>query len=147
MTKVIYKDGDLFTTDAHAIGHGVNVYGVMGHGIAPEFKKRWPHMYDLYKEECLSERLQPGSTMAYVTQTGHIVFNIASQDKPGPNAQLDWLIAGLHLAMNACQTSNIEKLALPRIGCGIGGLDWDEVKPALEKIASEYSTDIEVWTL
>lgn len=145
MTKLIHKEGDIWTSSAHAIGHGVNVFGVMGHGIAVQFRTRFPEMYQKYREQCLNFKLSPGDVFAWQVK-GRIVFNIASQNRPGKDARIEWLRGGVETALRTCDTLNIPTLALPRIGSGIGGLDADEVEKVLTELAEKHTTDIELWT-
>lgn len=144
--KLIEVTGDLFDTTAEAIGHGINCQGSMGAGIAAEFRRRYPVMYEVYKRRCAEGRVFPGSMFCYKA-TDKWVFNIASQDRPGPDARLNWLARGLHSALEECDELGVHTLALPRIGAGIGGLAWVDVKAVLQFEATESPVDIEVWTL
>lgn len=146
MTKIIHREGDIFTSDAIAIGHGVNTHGVMGHGIAVEFRKRWPEMYQDYRKLCLNFGLFPGGVFVWV-EKGRQVLNIASQNRPGKDARIEWLEAGIKMALDHCDTMNIPVLALPRIGSGVGGLNAEDVEAVLEKQAAAHTCDIELWTL
>lgn len=149
MGELIFKSGDVFTSDAGAIAHGVNTRGVMGAGIAKAFRERYPDMYSHYRRECQFGRLQPGGLMAYLPADGEfgVVYNVASQKNTGPDAKIEWLGAGLDSALRDAETRGFGKIAMPRIGTGIGGLDWEEVEPWLRGLAGKYNVDIEVWTL
>ncbi|MFE6967085.1 macro domain-containing protein [Agromyces sp. NPDC057679] len=147
MTKLIHRTGDLFTTDAPAIGHGVNVDpGVMGSGIAVLFRDRFPAMHAAYKVLCSRGDFPVGTVMIWESSTP-TVYNIASQDRPGKNAQLEWLRTGVEAALQDTDARGYDRLALPRIGCGIGGLNWDEVEPVLAELAAAHTTDLEIWSL
>jgi O-acetyl-ADP-ribose deacetylase (regulator of RNase III) len=145
MTKLIHKTGDLFTTEADAIGHGVNVKGAMAAGIAAQFAKRYPEMKSVYVARCHRSLLHPGDVFSWY-EWDRVIFNIASQENPGRDARLLWLIAGISAALIECEGQGVSTLALPQIGCGIGGLEWDEVKAALKILAEASTVDIEVWT-
>lgn len=149
MGELIFKTGDVFTSDAGAIAHGVNTQGVMGAGIAKQFRERYPDMYSQYRRECQFGRLQPGGMMAYLPGHGEFgaVYNIASQRETGPNAKIEWLGAGVYYALKDAESRGFGKIAMPRIGTGIGGLDWEEVEPWLRGLARASNVDIEVWTL
>lgn len=123
--------GDLFEYDGVAIGHGVNCKGAMGAGIATQFRKRYPAMYDSYRVHCENGTLQPGRAFVYRSSDGRLICNIASQDFPGADARYDWLVAGISLAVADLIDAGVRELALPQIGCGIGGLDWEAVKVML----------------
>lgn len=147
MTQLILQTGDLFSTQARALGHGVNVDGMMGAGIAVAFRKRFPDMYGAYAARCMQNLLAPGQTMEWEVPGIGFVYNIASQDRPGANASLEWLDSGIREALAHADENNIKTIALPRIGCGIGGLDWDDVQTVLRAAAESYQCDIEVWSL
>lgn len=144
---MIEKNGDVFTSDAPALGHGVNTRGAMGAGIAPHFAKRWPEMESQYIVLCRDQHLNPGETFVYKTEDGRWVYNMASQDLPGPNAAIDWLSGAAEAAAFHASENGVDRIAIPRIGCGIGGLDWDDVSAVLEQIELSYNMQFEVWTL
>lgn len=144
---VIYKTGDLFTSNADVLGHGVNTMGVMGAGIARDFKSRFPENYKKYREACLGSGLKPGSCLL-VKSKDIFIANIASQDLPGANADLLWLEQGLTSALMGIRTIGKHSISIPRIGTGIGGLKWNDVKTVVENIGREHPEMlIEVWTL
>lgn len=145
---IIEKTGDLFTSDAKMLGHGTNTLGVMGAGIAVQFKNRFPIMHYHYENLCSmvpSERLV--GTAAVYHDSNLSIANIFSQDMPGSNARWSWLKRGVSNAMNTAYQNGISKLAIPRIGCGIGGLDWDTTKPILIDSFNEHPVDLEIWSL
>lgn len=143
MTLIIRR-GDLFSSDL-PLGQGVNTHGVMGSGIAVEFRRRFPLMYEDYREACLSGILEPGSFHRFV-EKGTTIYNISSQKSPGANATLDYLDLGLRDALDEIQDRDERGIALPRIGCGIGGLNWDDVLPLISDAAEDFgSLTVEVW--
>lgn len=128
-------EGDLFSIPAKAIGHGVNCKGVMGAGIAKVMRQRFPEMYEAYKEECRSGRLKPGGFFPWYDEASDLwIYNIASQDKPGPDATLNWLAEGAADSLDHANNLGIAAINLPQIGCGIGGLEWDDVERVLHQI-------------
>lgn len=142
------KQGDLFTSDAPIIGHGVNCAGVMGKGIAVGFKYTYPDMYRRYKKMCEEGKLNPGEVWLYKdpNEDRHIA-NIASQDKPGPNARYEWTMKGLDTLVGFCERYEIDRIAIPQIGCGIGGLKWADMYYRLVDQFEECPITIEVWSL
>lgn len=142
---MIEKVGDLFTSDAPAIGHGVNTQGKMGAGIAVQFRTRFPIMHYIYTEFCADGTLTPGSVLIS-PMTTPLVYNIASQDLPGAHARLEWLEEGLRTALSDAHSRGLDRVALPLIGCGIGGLDEADVVPLMQQVESEFpSVTIELW--
>lgn len=147
MSKLILKTGDVFTSTAPALAHGVNVDGLMTGGIAPYFRDKFPVMHDQYLRHCESGDLQAGGFFywpAGIDGDKH-VFNLASQDRPGPSARLEWLHTALDGALAQADEEGIETIAMPRIGCGVGGLDWVDVEPVIAGLAAKYSCNVEVW--
>lgn len=138
--------GNLFGSDATALGHGVNVDGLMGAGIAKQFAALFPTMHMNYRALCNAKLLMPGEV--YVHTTPNLtIYNIASQDRPGRNARLDWLAEGIDAALSDTSLLGHSALALPRIGCGIGGLSWDDVEPLLAEIEARHSTELHIYTI
>lgn len=133
---VEYRTGDLFKqSDVNALAHGVNCHGVMGAGIALIFKHRYPIMYNHYKLMCELDMLWVGDVMPWRTDVDQYVFNIASQDLPGPHASLEALELGLMQAAVWAHELKLPSIALPRIGAGIGGLKWVDAKEVIESVA------------
>lgn len=122
--------GDLFAGGYKAIGHGVNCHKVMGAGIAYSFAKRWPKMYEEYKDLTM----KPGEVFYYATGNGW-VHNIATQDEPGRTAKYAYVVVGVHQALKLCRALGTPHLALPAIGCGIGGLTYETVVKRLSEVA------------
>lgn len=147
--SIIYKTGDLFTSEAGAIGHGVNCVGAMASGIAVEFRKRFPEMHEQYVEECKYGLYSMGVAFSYYEDREDIptVINITSQFYPGASARYDAAISGIFDALSICKSHGISTLAIPRIACGVGGLDWNVMKVKLEREFSDNPVDLEIWSL
>lgn len=137
--------GSLFDSGEPAIGHGVNVYGVMGAGIAVGFRNIYPEMFEYYAAACREKTLQPGGVLYWNEKDKASVYNIASQDAPGSNASYEWLEGGLNRALAHAKRQGYTSIGLARIGCGIGGLTWDEVLPMYERLSEAHGVDIAVW--
>lgn len=145
---MIKKTGDLFSSTALAIGHGVNTQGAMGSGIAKVFREKFPWNYNIYHNSCMTGLLLPGETLIF-KEHGLLIANIASQEKTGRNATYKFLMsAATDAAAQLFDIYNINRLAIPLIGCGIGGLEWDGVEvilKAVEIIVPGF--EFEVWKL
>lgn len=127
--------GNLFDSDAPALGHGVNCAGVMGAGIATAFRDLYPHNYENYRAACLAGFLKPGQITVNRENDKYIV-NMASQNKPGRDATYPWLFEAAYTAAKQAVDNGIDRIAIPEIGCGIGGLVWDNVETVL--LTTEY---------
>lgn len=154
MAKLELKFGDLFDTKADAIGHGTNTHGLMGAGIAVLFRKKFPDMHERYKALCkiFGDDLGGSTFLYFADNIGgpnfSYVANIFSQKAPGANAEVELLLDGIKDAYAALwgeQEIDAPHLAIPLIGCGIGGLDWEvDVYPALKDLAASLPKS---WTL
>lgn len=147
--------GDLFDSDTAYIGHGVNVCGVMGAGIAKTFREKYPHNYKNYKAACEAGRLVPGGFMV-VPEKRHdnpllLITNFATQEKPGADASYNWLFSALNSwAERASEPNRLRlyggRIAIPEIGCGIGGLEWYKVSKIIETVEILHpEIEFEVW--
>lgn len=146
MGTVTERTGNLFDSTAQALAHGVNTHGVMGAGIAAAFRAAHPAMYEAYRVECRSGRLSAGGMFAYHSD-GRWIYNVASQDRPGAHARLDWVASGVTAALVHAHRRGVDTLALPRIGCGIGGLTWPEVSTVVARCAADSPVAVEVWAM
>lgn len=151
---MIERNGNIFDTTANYIGHGVNVHGLMGAGIAKQFRDEFPINYAGYKHACDVGSLTPGDFIVIADRLRGRkinVVNFASQAKPGPDAQYPWLFSSLYLfATQASRVDRIAKagnvIAIPEIGCGIGGLKWKKVKNIIKCVESVVpDIEFEVW--
>jgi len=146
MTKLIHKTGDLFTSDAPAYAHGVNTFGRMGAGIAKGFRALDEEMFQAYVVECKEGRLNPGGLMVWAPDDGRkTIYNAASQDKPGAYAKIEWLRSAMWLVAEDADRRGYDRVAIPMIGTGIGGLDWPPVEAYLRGIAQSHKVDFEIW--
>lgn len=135
---MITRTGDVFTTEAVYIGHGVNCQGVMGLGIAKTVREKFPETYKTYAQRCAEDRLQLGDVLIVSEGDKHIV-NLATQRFPGPDARYDALFHACLDAANQIQTicksnGRVPIMAIPQIGCGIGGLEWFKVENLLKSV-------------
>lgn len=136
--KVIEIKGDLFEnfSQGDAIAHGVNCRGFMGSGIALPIKNEFPNNFLAYNDQCNGQRLEPGDVLAF-HEGGVIVFNMATQFEPGPDARYEWVGLAAANLYSYCRDNAIPVVKMPKIGCGIGGLEWESVRDILEEIGDE----------
>lgn len=136
------RSGDLFDQpDLPAVGQGVNVFGVMGAGIAAAFRQREPQMVKPYQAECEAGNLVPGTAWLYQSQDESTAYrwiaNCASQRMPGADASAVWLRDSLIDAIRQLREENVDTLGVPLIGGGIGGLTPTRVVHTLQEVAEE----------
>ena len=128
---ITYIEGDLFTCGIKALAHGCNCQGVMGAGIAAQFRARFPAMYERYRNLCADGWFIPGEVMPW-TEQDRVVFNLATQARPGLDAQ-PWMIAAAvgRMIMYGVR-HRITEIAMPWIGTGIGGLSPGRLMRTIE---------------
>ncbi|HET6456108.1 MAG TPA: macro domain-containing protein [Armatimonadota bacterium] len=124
------RDADLFVIQADAIVNPVNCKGVMGKGIALEMKKRYPRSYRAYKAACEWSHLRPGVLLYVAGQGGErSVVHFPTKDHWTQPSRLEWIQAGLEDLQRHYAAWGLKSIAMPQLGCGLGGLNWDDVRP------------------
>ncbi|WP_299461601.1 macro domain-containing protein [uncultured Microscilla sp.] len=145
MAITFKKAGSLFDENVAAIVNPVNTVGVMGKGLALEFKKRFPKNYELYRTACKSDEVCTGQM--FVTHTGNtpgIIVNFPTKQHWRGKSKLAYVSEGLDDLAKVIATEKVASIALPPLGCGYGGLAWAEVKPLIEEKLAEVANDVEV---
>ena len=140
---VRYVRGDLFYSRAQTLAHGVNCRGRMGAGIALEFRRRYPVMFKEYQQRCKDGRLRPGEYFLWRSAEDWIL-NLATQDTLG-GATLDIVRRALEALAAHYEAEGITSVAMPRIGAGLGGLEWHEVKALINDVLSDLPLDVVVY--
>lgn len=140
---VFYCTGDIFLSRAQTLAHGVNCRGKMGRGLAVEFKRRFPEMFKEYKRRCHKKELKPGGAYLEKDITPW-VLNLATQDTTR-GARLGYVKTCFHWVAHNYKKLGITSLAIPRIGAGLGGLEWEEVSAAIDDILGALSIPIYVY--
>ena len=137
-----FKTGDLLAEDAEALVNAVNCVGVMGRGIALQFKRAFPDNFRAYSEACKRNEIRPGRMFVYEThQTANprYIVNFPTKRHWSGNSRMEDVEAGLRNLVDVIWKRNIRSIALPALASGLGGLAWDEVRPRIE--ASLHSLD------
>lgn len=149
--SIVHREGNIFDSMQPTIGHGVNTRGYMGSGIAKTVRALYPSVYKEYRAVCRTVGMFGGDHLPlkaeeYDGPGQRWILNIASQEGEGRNAKYHFLEAGLEKAFEWASENDFTGLALPKIGAGIGGLEWDVALTVIENRASHYpNLDTEVW--
>jgi len=139
--------GDIFTSDAEAIVNTVNCVGVMGKGIALEFKKRYPDLYTAYREACARKEIQPGHVWVYQAKD-RIIFNAAVKDDWRDASRIMWVESCLKELIERCRTMKVKSLALPWMGAMNGWIPVEQIKDSTRRILSNIpDIDISVYEI
>ena len=139
-----YVSGNIFDSPAQTLVHPVNTVGVMGKGLALEFKKRYPKMFEEYKKQCRDGWLYVGSFMLWRAKD-HFVLNFPTKKHWKDPSSLIYVEAGLLSFANEYESYGISSIAFPRLGCGNGGLDWKTVKSVMELYLQELPIDVYIY--
>lgn len=142
-----YVIGDLLSAEAQALVNTVNTVGVMGKGIALQFKEKYPSNFNHYLTACKNNQLVPGKliiTKESTTDSGEkIIINFPTKTVWYKKSQYSYIESGLDALVKAIKEYNIKSIAIPPLGCGNGGLNWDIVKSMMEGRLSEL-TDVDI---
>lgn len=137
---ITYGTGDLLKADTHALVNTVNCVGVMGKGIALQFKRRYPDTFTAYEKACKRGEVAIGSM--FITETGQLdgaqyIVNFPTKKHWRAPSQLSYIEAGLTDLIRVIRERRITSIAIPPLGAGNGGLDWQDVHPLLVKAFAE----------
>lgn len=129
-------EGDLFESDAHVLVNTVNCVGVMGKGIALEFKKRFPEVFEEYAKACSLGQVKPGQVHIVhlkerIGQT-QAVINFPTKRHWRDKSLIEDIDSGLYDLVHEVGYSFWHTIAIPALGCNNGGLSWDVVRPKIE---------------
>ena len=132
---ITFTSGDITEADAEALVNTVNCVGVMGRGIALQFKRRYPGNFRAYAAACNRGDVEPGRV--FVFETGQLtnpryIINVPTKRHWRAKSRLEDIESGLQALAEAISTRHIHSVAIPPLGCGMGGLDWNEVRPRIE---------------
>ena len=139
--------GNLLQAEVEALVNAVNCIGVMGKGIALEFKKRFPANYAAYREACKRGEITLGKM--FVFQTGasdrpKFIINFPTKGHWRSKSQMKDIESGLKALVEVVKNNSLRSVAMPALGCGHGGLDWTDVSERIEKAFRELPSDLEV---
>lgn len=135
---ITFKHGDMFQEPTQAIVNTVNCVGVMGKGVALEFKKRWPDNFTAYRKLCLDKKLNPGKMFVFdrgglIIDGPRFLINFPTKNNWRAKSKLSYITDGLDDLVSTIKNMNIKSISIPPLGCGNGGLDWKEVKSVIEE--------------
>jgi O-acetyl-ADP-ribose deacetylase (regulator of RNase III) len=129
---LIYRRTSLLESSAQTLVNTVNCVGVMGKGLAHAFKEREPQMYAAYKRICDQHLLVPGKLWLWRGSPSW-VLNFPTKQHWRQPSKLEWVEAGLDKFVSAYESQGITEISFPKLGCGNGNLEWEEVRPVMER--------------
>jgi len=144
--------GDILLSGAKAIVQGVAPNDDFHHGLALQLRERMPAMYKDFRHFCQTSHPKSGGLWTWMSSDGHFIVNLFTQEpayahgsKPG-DASLSHVNHALHALRTLAEKEKFASLALPRLACGVNGLEWSEVKPLIEKQLGDLNIPIYIYT-
>jgi O-acetyl-ADP-ribose deacetylase (regulator of RNase III) len=147
MIKVF--EGDMMQSKAEALVNTVNTVGVMGKGIALQFKEAFPSNNKVYVDACKKKELQPGKLLAVWDENLQLgkkfIINFPTKEHWRYPSKYEFIEKGLVALRELLQKENIRSVAIPPLGSGNGGLDWSKVRPMIENALYGLNTEIMIY--
>ena len=144
-----FKKANLLESDAAAIVNTVNTVGIMGKGIALQFKNQYPNNYKLYAMACKAKEVVIGKM--FVTEETSllggkkIIINFPTKTDWRKPSEYSYIENGLQDLVNVIQENKIKSIAIPPLGAGNGGLDWNKVKELIEKYLTHLDCEVQIY--
>lgn len=129
-----YEKGDLLLAKVDALVNPVNCVGVMGKGLALQFKTQFPDNYLAYKTACSTYKVAVGKMFVWANPKGkdpQYIINFPTKIHWRNPSQLNYIITGLQDLLVVVNQLDIKSIAIPRLGCGNGSLYWKDVEPLI----------------
>lgn len=144
-----YKTGNLLDSEATALVNTVNTVGVMGKGIALQFKNMFPNNFKLYAQACKNKEVKVGKLLVTEEEAllagKKIIINFPTKTNWRLPSEYQYIESGLVELVKVIKEKNIKSIAIPPLGSGNGGLDWNRVKQILEKHLSGLDCEIFIY--
>jgi O-acetyl-ADP-ribose deacetylase (regulator of RNase III) len=131
MAMIDFKIGDILREDAEALVNTVNCVGIMGRGIALQFKNDFPENFKAYEAACDREEIQPGKMFVFETRTltnPKFIINFPTKRHWRGKSRMEDIDSGLKALVEEIRVRGIRSIAIPPLGSGLGGLNWTEVR-------------------
>lgn len=141
-----FLKGDIFSSECQTIVNAVNCVGVMGAGIALEYKKRFPLMFSSYKTLCDNNLLEPGKLHLHKVNDNRWILNFPTKIDWRNPTKMEYLEQGFQKFKETYKEKGITSIAFPHLGCQNGGLDFEkQLKPLMIRMLSDIDIDIKVY--
>ncbi len=140
----IYKNDNILKSEAQALINTVNCEGYMGKGLAYQFKQAYPDMNEDYIKACRTGKLKIGKLHYYLCEE-KIIINFPTKNKWREKSLMEYIYIGLNELVKLIKQLEIKSIAIPPLGSGNGGLNWSEVKKAIETHLEDLSHIIDVY--
>jgi O-acetyl-ADP-ribose deacetylase (regulator of RNase III) len=135
MAMIEFTTGDILRADAEALVNTVNCVGIMGRGVALQFKNEFPANFKAYEAACARDEVRPGKMFVFETRelTGpKFIVNFPTKRHWRGKSRMEDIDSGLKALVEEVRTRGIRSIAIPPLGSGLGGLNWADVRPRIE---------------
>jgi O-acetyl-ADP-ribose deacetylase (regulator of RNase III) len=144
-----YQIGDILRSDAEALVNPVNTFGVMGKGLALQMKQTFPANYQAYAAACKAGALVPGKLLCiqdYNLLSGSkLIINFPTKTHWRLPSEYSYIEQGLAALQLYIVENKVASLATPALGCGLGGLNWEIVKPLIVRAVGHLEAEVFVY--
>lgn len=138
--------GSVFQSDAKVLVNPVNCVGVMGAGLALQFKQSFPGDFEDYRYHCNRKQLVPGGVLFTLRdRSTPTLAHLATKNHWKQGSQIQWIEQGLLALKLGMMSRHLNSVALPAIGCGLGGLEWALVRERIEQAFEGTDFNVEVF--
>ena len=144
-------DGDILLSEAQVIAHGVSPNDDFHQGLALQLREGMPEMYKDFRHHCKAMHPKPGELLAWKAGEGRLLVHLFTQEpaydhgsKPG-RATLSHVNHALHALRGLVVKEVLTSVALPRLACGVGGLEWQDVRPLIDRQLGNLGIPIYVY--
>lgn len=145
MANIVEIRGNIFETSCQTIVNTVNCVGIMGKGIAFEFRNRYPDMYQSYVQVCERNQLKPGLLHLWTKSTPW-VLNFPTKNHWKFPSKIEYIVSGLRKFASVYSERSITSIAFPELGASSGRLSWKQVRPLMyEYLQSLPNLDVEIY--
>ncbi len=144
--------GDILLSKAASIAHGIAPHDDFKQGLALSLRDQWPTMYKDFRHYCQTFGPKPGSLWSWKGANSPVIFNLFTQTPPPDHqsrpgkAALPYLNHALQALKKEVSAQKVTSLALPRLATGVGGLEWDDVRPLIQSILADLNIPVYVYT-
>ena len=138
-----YKKGNIFHSDCEALVNPVNCFGVMGKGLAADFKNHFPDNHGEYLRACDKKKIRAGVLLPFEEQ-GRWIINFPTKRHWKNPSLIEDIRAGLESLKTLLIDKRITSIAMPALGCGLGGLRWKDVKRLIEDSFFGWPNNIKI---
>jgi len=141
MAMIEFTTGDILRADVEALVNTVNCVGVMGRGIALQFKNTFPDNFKAYEAACIRDEVQPGRMFVFERRSltnPKFIINFPTKRHWRGKSRIEDIDSGLAALAEEIRHRNIRSIAIPPLGSGLGGLDWADVRPRIVEALHDF---------